>query len=675
MSMQRFMQPYRLLSISIAGILLLISLAVSADNTQQQDLFLKVEKSLKRGNDQQYQKYRDSLSKYPLVNYLDYLHLGNQLNVIGQKGVNQFAAKHSDLPQASQLQYQWLTWLAKKKRWKDYLQAYESFEPKGSRYQCLKGVAFHKLGKKQQAWQEAEKLWLVGKSQNKACDSLFSGWRKAGMLTQSLVVSRFWMAVEEGNTSLARYIDRKISQAKYKESTKLFWRIHKQPKLLTSSSKLDGSLEHHRLIMLHGIKRLISKDKDQALDVWLNLKGQYPFEPRQVAQIDRRLAMKFAKNFADNAEAQIARIDPNYQNTEITEWRTRLALANQDWQQVLDLIQELPESDQGSNRWLYWQSVANLKLNGYPRSANLIQQRQRLAKDKTLNEVRQGRSFYGFMVADLSRKPFQMNHEDASYRVSDLDKIEAKFGGFKRIKEWLNLGRTYMAQSEMNRIAPKLTANERKLLPYLAQRMEWHHQAIMSAAQESLWNDLELRFPAPQSGLFSKYAQKRDIDYPWALSIARQESAFNPMARSHAGARGLMQLMPATAKYTAKQSRIRYKRVSELYKPETNIALGTAHLAWLADRFEENKVFATAAYNAGSTAVRRWLKDRGHLPLDIWIETIPYDETRNYVQNVLAFRVIYGKKDSESVRMFSPKEASALSLAPTQATYIVQKES
>ena len=131
-----------------------------------------------------------------------------------------------------------------------------------------------------------------------------------------------------------------------------------------------------------------------------------------------------------------------------------------------------------------------------------------------------------------------------------------------------------------------------------------------------------------------------------------------------------MQLMPATAKQAARKGRVSYRRVSELYKPEKNIAIGTAHLAWLSDQFEGNKVFATAAYNAGGGAVRRWLRDRGHLPLDIWIETIPYDETRRYVQNVLAFRVIYSLRGQGEAQMFTPGEASRLALTPAEQRLI-----
>ena len=313
--------------------------------------------------------------------------------------------------------------------------------------------------------------------------------------------------------------------------------------------------------------------------------------------------------------------------------------------------------------------MAELKFKQSPDSFLEITQYQslNLKNNDALNRLSRERNFYAFLVASLNQQPFQLNHEASGVRQQDLEQLMTEFKGFLRIKEWLSLEKIYSAQSELNRIFPQLHNKQRKLIPYLASQLNWHHQAIMSAAKEALWNDLDLRFPSPQAQLFSKHAELRKLDYSWVLAIARQESAFNPMARSHSGAKGLMQLMPATAKQSAKKHRIPYGKESELYKPEINIALGTAHLSWLSARFEDSKIYATAAYNAGSTPVKRWLNDRGHLPLDIWIETIPYDETRRYIQNVLSFMVIYGSRDNfnRQVHMFSPLEIARLTLAPS----------
>ena len=441
--------------------------SVQAQNTHQQSLFTSVEKSLKRGDIKPYQKHREALKSYPLSGYLDYLFLSNRFHKINQDVIDQFVTAHPDLPQASRIQYQWLSWLARKQRWSQYLKAYNRLNISGGRYQCLNGRALLATGHKASAWKEAKSLWLVGKSQDKACDPLFKSWKKAGQLTQELAAQRFWMAVANGKTTLAKYIDRSISDSQYKKATKLFWRIHNGPYLLDSTASLDGDRKQDRLIMLHGIKRLSSRDRGKALEIWLKLRDKYSFVEKQVVAIDKRLAMKFAKNFTDNAESQIARIDPEYKYQEVTKWRVRLALVKENWSEVLYTIQKLPEQEQKNNRWSYWNAVALLKLNSKPKQS---------LENNILNKLSRERSFYGFLVADLSGKPFRLNHETPSYHVSELGKLIAKYKGFSRIKEWLHFNRVSHAQSELNLIKPKLAAHERKLLPYVAQSFEWHHQ-------------------------------------------------------------------------------------------------------------------------------------------------------------------------------------------------------
>ncbi len=648
--------------------------SVANELDKQRSLFTAVERALKKGDTRPYWKHKTELSSYPLAPYLEYLNLSGNLRNLSQRELDRFSNKHPNLPQTDQLHRQWLRHLATTKQWKSYLEAYHHDD--GGRYQCYKGIALKELGLREKAWREAKSLWLTGKSQHKSCDPLFKSWKSAGELTQSLITARFWMAVEQNNLSLARYLDNKITDAVFKPSTGLFWKIDKNPRVLASHFFI-GELEHQRIIMLHGMKKLISRDYNLAIKTWLTLREQHPFTLEEAARVDQRIALKATKNFRADAEAISAKIDPDFQYHEVTEWRIRNALANQDWTEVIKLIEKLPPAIKNESRWRYWIEVAQLQfLEDIRKGKSAISTVSSTDKLKTpaLNALSSERSFYAFLVADLKGVPFQLNHQSNEIRPQDIQKLKQFYPGLKRIREWTYHKRFYSAQSELNRITPGLTDSQKAMIPYLAQQWQWHFQAIMSAARAKLWDDLDLRFPAPESNLFNHHASKNDLDYPWVVAIARQESAFHPRARSHAGAMGLMQLMPATAKQAAKQAGITYRKNSELYKPEMNIALGTTHLGWLSKRFDNSRILATAAYNAGSTAVNRWLRQRGHLPLDIWIETIPYDETRKYVQNVMAFRVIYSQMGNQPVRMFSSTEVSSLSLNLNASPFIAQRD-
>jgi soluble lytic murein transglycosylase len=171
------------------------------------------------------------------------------------------------------------------------------------------------------------------------------------------------------------------------------------------------------------------------------------------------------------------------------------------------------------------------------------------------------------------------------------------------------------------------------------------------------WNDTELRFPLSFEELFEKNSKINQIPKHLLIALARQESAFHVEATSPVGAKGLMQLMPRTAKQVASKNNIIFDTDDGLYDPKINIALGSLYFGKMLKRFDGNRILAIASYNAGPTRVRRWEKQtKGEIPFDAWIESIPFNETRNYVQNVLAFAVIYAKKLGAGEQMINEQE-------------------
>jgi soluble lytic murein transglycosylase len=157
--------------------------------------------------------------------------------------------------------------------------------------------------------------------------------------------------------------------------------------------------------------------------------------------------------------------------------------------------------------------------------------------------------------------------------------------------------------------------------------------------------------------LIRGYAQDRGLPLEWVYAVIRQESVFDADVASHAGAVGLMQLMPATAREVAREQGLPAPRRMDLIDPALNIALGTGYLAKMRQRFDGNQVLATAAYNAGPGAVSRWLPSE-QMAADLWMIDIPYRETRDYVRRVMTYRVIYahrlGLADFRVGAMFTP---------------------
>lgn len=180
--------------------------------------------------------------------------------------------------------------------------------------------------------------------------------------------------------------------------------------------------------------------------------------------------------------------------------------------------------------------------------------------------------------------------------------------------------------------------------------MQWYERSIFSLADVGFWDDIELRFPLAFKEEMAEFAGKAEVDPAWAMAITRRESSFMVDANSPVGARGLMQIMPDTANYIARQP----VQLGQLYNPITNIDYGTNYLNYLMRRNDGNLLIATASYNAGYGRVRQWIPKDEAVPADIWIETIPFRETREYVKAVMAYYQIYNIRMDQPVDVFAP---------------------
>jgi soluble lytic murein transglycosylase len=186
-----------------------------------------------------------------------------------------------------------------------------------------------------------------------------------------------------------------------------------------------------------------------------------------------------------------------------------------------------------------------------------------------------------------------------------------------------------------------MTSYQMQMAAMLAHSWGWYDRALLTLNKAESYDDLVVRFPMAYREGIEKHAQQRELDLAWVFSLVRQESAFDEDARSPAGALGLMQVMPATGRETARTIGLRSFSTAQLTHSSTNINIGTAYLRRMLDYFDGNMVLATAAYNAGPGNVSRWLPPGGCTEPDIWVEQIPIIETRKYVQRILYFASIY----------------------------------
>ncbi|MCB1646322.1 MAG: lytic transglycosylase domain-containing protein, partial [Pseudomonadales bacterium] len=312
--------------------------------------------------------------------------------------------------------------------------------------------------------------------------------------------------------------------------------------------------------------------------------------------------------------------------------------------QALVMLNLLPDATQATSRWQYWKARI-LALTGEPTETT--------AATEIYRQLAGGRNFYGFLAADRLGLPYNFEDEPADVGMEEILSLEST-PGIERALELFAMGDLVQARREWFSTTRQFSHREKIVAAQVGRKWGWHKQAIQSMIDAEAWNDLSVRFPLAYLDTFVSAARKTDIPSQWGMAIARQESAFMADARSGAGAMGLMQLLPDTARMTARRNGIPYKSRQDLIDPHTNITLGTAYLGAMLRRFNNNRVIASAAYNAGPSRVSGW--QDGSLPLDVWIETIPFTETRNYVQNVLMFSTIYGRLTGHDIPLIYPSE-------------------
>ncbi len=624
---------FRFIKTIILSGLLASSFSFANDGNQQRNIFLEAENQVWNASSATYQNLYKQLHYYPLQPYLDQKRLMTKMKLSSATEISEFLTKYEGTPLDWPLRKKWLTYLAKRKQpvlFQTFFKPTSNVELTCQHYsfELQTGVAPTRVLPKVSA------LWLVGKSQPKVCDPIFKKWQLAGYRTNDLIWQRIVLAADGGKHSLIPYLT-KLLPEKEQALAKVWHKVRRDPAYISKLSRFSNKSAREAEIVAYGLKRLIWRSPEKALDTYALAKTLLPFTKEQEQQITVKFALALAsKNHAD-AASWLVQVDEKLFNSNLTQWYITDALRDQNWQHIKDKLLKLPTTAQQSLQWRYWYSRSLLATD------DLVQ------GTKLLSELAQSRHYYGFLAASYLNKA--SNFQNMPLVVSAEEKaFVIKSPEAKRAFELFAIGRFHHARLEWNYWLSKLNQRDKLVASKVANEMQWYDRAIFTLAKVGYLNDVNLRFPLGFETEIKHYADNQKINPAWAFAITRRESSFMSDANSPAGAKGLMQIMPGTAKQLAK------RKVSNqyLFKAKNNIKLGTKYLRNLLDKHDGNQVLATAAYNAGPYRVKSWLKDAEPLPADVWIETIPFKETREYVKSVLAYQQIYQHKVGQKGSLF-----------------------
>lgn len=610
---------------------LLVQPALSPAGTssleQQREQFLEAEKALEKGDKQRFAELRGQLHHYPLAPYLDYQQLIRELDQASPEQVEHFLQEKASTPLAGPLRSAWLGELAKRKRWWVFLAFYE--RPGSTDLRCLQARALLETGQKKAAYQVIRSLWLSGSSRPDSCDQPFAQWRADGKLTRDLLWQRIRLAMEKDNLKLARYLKRFLPK-KQQPWLDNWLQLYRKPESTLRLVNASVGMPGRQAMLVQGIKRLAGKEAQAARQLLAALPVEMTPSKAKRYPVERHILLRQLKQDAESGYRELQVFRVNAEDDYLLETRLREAIKRQDWQQLLAWSRQLPAEMADSERWRYWRARAELEAG------------DRYQGKKILEILARERSYHGFLAADWLKLPYNLNHQVLQPDKTLLRDLSRKPAAL-RARELVALERFTDARREWRLLNRKLDKNGLKATAKLAQSWGWNDQAIFTLARSGYWEDLELRFPLQHKQPVKRHAASQSLSPSWVYAVIRQESAFNPQARSRVGARGLMQLMPATARHVAKRLNLSRPGPAELLTPAINIKLGTAYLREVLDKLSDNPVLATAAYNAGPRRVSSWLPVQS-VSAEIWIESIPFTETRTYTQRVMTYSVIYDKR-------------------------------
>lgn len=618
---------------------------------QQRHHFVLAKQALARKKWADYKKHKAKLKSYPLYPHLEYRDFKNELWISKQsvatleRKYNALLKRYPHWTENSSLKFAWLQYLSRKKQWKRFIKAYDK-DTRSTTLKCLYARALYKNRQVTKGKALGAELWLTGRNQNGACNPVFKIMEQRKHLTTKLILERIDLAMKKRNLSLMRHLIEKKLPKTYHHRLKKWEAMHGKK---TAKAELYKALKSPAAytpeMVKHGMWRFSDRHPDQAKVIWPKLQKKFKFNDEQYLRVEYLLALDSAIHNTRDALERLINLDSRAMDEKLIGWRLRVMLRNQDWKGIIRAHKKLPEEKQAEPQSQYWLARAKEQL-GQHREAHTIY--RTLAKAPT---------YYGFMSADrlgleysIPNRPVKPDAKIQADLLSRRDILGSREFFLVRMEGPARVAwRRALTRIQKDESMPKAQRLEYlKQAGLLALNWGWYSEGIVAMGRAQYDDDLDVRFPFAYGHYLLPNARRQQINPAWVLGLARAESLFRADVGSHAGARGLMQIMPATGRLLARQQGIKLRNRNEiksrLLNPGFNTRLGTSYLRQMLNKFDGNEILATAAYNAGPHRVEKWTPREKDLPIDIWIDLIPFKETRHYVRRVMRFSVVFDSR-------------------------------
>jgi soluble lytic murein transglycosylase len=588
-----------------------------------------------------------ALKSYVIYDYLLAARLRRDLAAHADESLDSaidgFLQSRGTQPLTRALRHDWLVSLAQRGRWDWFLpRAADSVDP----LLICDRLEGRLAGGDTVGLADAALLrWQQPQKQPVECAAVFAWLKTQGVITADLAEARARAALSADNARLGREFAADVPVAR--AAALLNWSdLLEAPKSALTVLATHPALPADPDGLAAGFDKLSRNDSQAAFDLLPQLLARPDVTPALRGKLRRSAALSAAYDRNPRALTAFDGLSPDELDPLAQEWRARAALWNGDFAKAQKWIAQMPPTLGKQPRWRYWHARAVAAVSGEAAAAPLYA------------EIANLRDFYGYLAADRLHQPYELNQhptaDDAAAQV-----VLASDPGLARAHALFDCDLPDEAASEWTAVMSNVDAAVKIQGARLAASWGWYAQSIATLAQSGDFDDVTLRYPRPYLDSVNDAAKRGQLPADWILAVMRQESLFRKDAVSRADARGVMQMLPGTAVAVARRWHLPPPTRDALFDPTVALPLGGVYLRELLDHYHEQLTLTFAAYNAGPAAVARWIPLRG-TDADIWIENIPFNETRGYVQHIfehiVAFAAVRGAEPPRLDVLLQPVE-------------------
>ncbi|MFO1316012.1 MAG: transglycosylase SLT domain-containing protein [Burkholderiales bacterium] len=589
--------------------------------------FLAAKAAFDRGDRAKLTALVPKLSGHVLAPYVGYWQLKLGLEDASPEAIRTYLDRYPNTPLADRLRIDWLKLLGRKGIWYRFAVDWPPPANDDVELACY-GVLYKWQRDGDDALAAAKPLWFTGQSTPDACEPAFAALIRRGDLTLADRRARFRLAYEAGNLRVAQAVGGDLP-GKERVPEREFREVSSDPLRALDRGSFAWSTGGGRELALYALERAARTDAGAARPAWVKVRDRMPEADRRYG--NARLAYYAARQLNPAANEWFREAADAPLSADALAWRVRAALRARAWDDVAAAIDAMPDAQRQEAAWRYWRARA-FAAQGRPDDANAL-----------LGVLAGETHFYGVLAAEALGRRFV---PPASAPVTPSAEAVAAFAARPEVRRAVKLAELDLrpeSQREWIYIVRGLPDDEALLLAAgYARSVGLYDRAINTADRTQARHDYALRYLAPYRTEFESAAKAHDVDVALLYAIARQESRFASDIVSSAGAVGLMQLMPGTARWVAKQLARNDYRPAQIGDTELNTLFGAYYFKYWLERLDRMPALAAAAYNAGPGRAQAW---RPPAPLEgaIWVETIPFNETRDYVKKVLANAIVYAQ--------------------------------